>query len=123
MIFLLFTCYEFVEAEIENEIIETNLSTGLISVLTRLMGNTDDRNSNIYSTELVLNRIFSFDNLPTDKKHIFSAILNNTICLYHIAGHRQLIEVIDKYNNLQIFYINNIFLYFNMTLLVHILQG
>lgn len=103
-----------------------NSPAGLITVLTRLIGNIDDRNTNTYSTEMVLNRIFSFDNLPTEKSYVLSAILNNTICLYHIVGHRQLIEVIDKYDNLQILYINtyNTYLfYFIMLFSVRIFQG
>lgn len=73
-----------------------NSPAGLITVLTRLIGNADDRNANTYSTEMVLNRIFSFDHLPTEKSHVLSAILNNTICLYHTVGHRQLTEVGNK---------------------------
>ncbi|CAH1725712.1 unnamed protein product [Aphis gossypii] len=41
-----------------------------------------------------MNRILSFDHLPTDKIHVFSVLLNNIMCLYHVASHRQLIEYV-----------------------------
>lgn len=75
------------------EIIEINSATGLISVLTRIMRNTENINANNHSSETDSKRIFLFNHLPTDKIHILSVLLNNTVCLYHIAGHRQLVEV------------------------------
>jgi len=73
--------------------IEINSAAGLITVLTRIIRNTEDRNANIHIADAVMNRILSFDHLPTDKKHVFSVLLNNIMCLYHVASHRQLIEV------------------------------
>lgn len=75
------------------EIIEINSATGLISVLTRIMRNTENINANNRSSETDSKRIFLFNHLPTDKIHILSVLLNNTVCLYHVAGHRQLVEV------------------------------
>lgn len=78
------------------EIIEIGSATGLISVLTRLIGNAENRNANTFGAVIDSSRVFSFDHLPTDKMHILSVLLNNIICLYHIAGHRQLVEVGNK---------------------------
>jgi hypothetical protein len=61
--------------------------------LTRIIGNAEDRNANNYSHATISDRVFSFDNLPTDKLHILSLLLNNVICLYYIAGHKQLVDV------------------------------
>ncbi|XP_029342019.1 uncharacterized protein LOC100573922 isoform X2 [Acyrthosiphon pisum] len=74
--------------------IEINSAAGLITVLTRILRNTEDRNANTYIADAVMNRILSFDHLPTDKKHVFSVLLNNIMCLYHVACHRQLIEYV-----------------------------
>lgn len=50
--------------------IEINSMAGLITVLTGIIGNAANRNANINDTAVtVLNGIFSFDNLPTDKRH------------------------------------------------------
>lgn len=84
--------YNFVEADEEDDMIEINSTAGLITVLTRIIENAAVRNANTRG-EMVSNRIFSFDQLPIDKIHVFSGLLNNIICLYHIAGHKQLVEV------------------------------
>ncbi|XP_060863040.1 E3 ubiquitin-protein ligase RNF123-like [Metopolophium dirhodum] len=83
-----------IEIDVEDEMIEINSAAGLITVLTRIIRNTEDRNANAHIADTVMNRILSFDHLPTDKKHVFSVLLNNIMCLYHVASHRQLIEYV-----------------------------
>lgn len=62
--------------------------------MTRIIGNVEDRNANVRENNL--NEMFMFDQLPTNKIHVFSVLLNNLICLYHATGHKQLIEVRKK---------------------------
>ncbi|XP_025196504.1 E3 ubiquitin-protein ligase RNF123-like [Melanaphis sacchari] len=83
------------DTDIEDEMIEINSAAGLITVLTRIIRNTEDRNANTHIADAVMNRILSFDHLPTDKIHVFSVLLNSIICLYRIACHRQLIEYVS----------------------------
>eukprot|EP00102_Acyrthosiphon_pisum_P014112 XP_008183980.1 PREDICTED: E3 ubiquitin-protein ligase RNF123-like isoform X1 [Acyrthosiphon pisum] len=83
-----------IEIDVEDEMIEINSAAGLITVLTRILRNNEDRNANTHIADAVMNRILSFDHLPTDKKHVFSVLLNNIMCLYHVASHRQLIEYV-----------------------------
>lgn len=83
----------------EDAIIEIDSPADIITVLRRLI--TEDRNANTHIAGAV-NRTLSFDNLPTDKIHIFSVLLNSIICLYHVACHRQLIDV-RRYNIIYIF--------------------
>lgn len=78
---------------------EINSAAGLITILTRIIRNTEDINANIHIADAVMNRILSFDHLPTDKIHVFSVLLNNIMCLYHVVSHRQLIEV-RRYNSI-----------------------
>lgn len=73
----------------EDEISQMNSAAGLITILTRIMRNDEERNAR----NSISNTIFLFDNLPTDKLHILSLLLNNIMCLYYIAGHRQLVDV------------------------------
>lgn len=80
--------------------IEINSAAGLITVITRIIRNTEDRNANNHIADAVMNRILSFDHLPTNKIHVFSVLLNNIICLYHISCHRQLIEVRHELQNI-----------------------
>lgn len=100
------------------EFIEIGSASGLISVLARIIGNAENRNANTSGAVIDSNKVFSFDHLPTDKIHILSVLLNNIICLYHIAGHRQLVEVRDekfntyrKYINIDTFSIKIVLLY------------
>lgn len=88
--------HNLVEVGEEDDLIEINSTAGLITVLTRIIENAAVRNTNIHD-EMVSNRVFSFDHLPNDKIHVFSVLLNNIICLYHIAGHKQLVEVRNKH--------------------------
>lgn len=90
----------FVQVDVEDEMIEINSAAGLITVLTRIITNTEDRNANNHIADAVANRILSFDHLPTNKKHVFSVLLNNIMCLYYVASHRQLIEVRYELNML-----------------------
>lgn len=83
----------------DDDVIEINSAAGLITILTRIIRNTEDRNANIHIADAVMNRILSFDHLPIDKIHVFSVLLNNIMCLYHVACHRQLIEV-RRYNTI-----------------------
>ncbi|XP_050053150.1 E3 ubiquitin-protein ligase RNF123-like isoform X2 [Aphis gossypii] len=84
---------ERIGADMDDDVIEINSVAGFITILTRIIRNTEDRNANIHIADAVMNRILSFD-LPTDKIHVFSVLLNNIMFLYHVASHRQLIEYV-----------------------------
>lgn len=89
----------FFKAYESEEIIEIDPAVGLITILTRAISNAEDRStSNNSVARTILNRLLAVDHLPTDKKHILSVLLNNIICLYHIVGHKQIIEVINNFN-------------------------
>ncbi|VVC25271.1 Concanavalin A-like lectin/glucanase domain,SPRY domain,Zinc finger, RING-type,B30.2/SPRY domain [Cinara cedri] len=95
--------YESISSDMDNEIIEINSPVGLATVLNRIFGN----GNNIFPVGTAMTKTFSFDHLPTNKIHILSVLLNNIICLYHVAGHRQLIEYVsfkDRLTELSIEY-------------------
>lgn len=113
---ILFIAFDLAEAE--DEIIEITSTAGFISVLNRIIGNTEDRHANNFSHETVSSWLFSYDHLPTDKLHILSLLLNYAMCLYHISGHKQLVDVRHKYNHFKFNYYRFFYYIFCLVLVV-----
>ncbi|XP_050423164.1 E3 ubiquitin-protein ligase RNF123-like [Adelges cooleyi] len=79
------------------EVIEIDSAAGFMAVLTRFITEAQERSANVNmnSSAILRGMLSSHSNLPTDKRSVLSEMLNNVVCLYNIAGHKQLIEYVS----------------------------
>ncbi|XP_050527648.1 E3 ubiquitin-protein ligase RNF123-like isoform X2 [Daktulosphaira vitifoliae] len=82
----------------DDDIVEADPTANLMAILSRFVAITQDRDveDNFIQSTNVFKRISSeYNNIFVDTRSVLSDIFNNIICLYSIAGHKQLVEYVS----------------------------